>query len=352
MSDFSFDLKLLRELTGKPGVSGREQSVIKLIQENLPPEFEIETDVLGNLTAHLPGNGKKLMYLAHADEVGLMVQRIMPNGFLSVERIGGISIPALPGARMDLWTETSHIPAQVGILPGHLDSDAQIKLNDCFIDIGANTDKEAVEMGVQTGDVLTWSHNFQQLNKHIISSKALDDRLGCFALLVIARTIAKQTIPVDLTFAFSVQEENMLSGNLPIIHKVQPDIVIGIDGTLVFDTPDLFGKQSDIRLGKGPVLKWMDAIHGKLTVYVPDLKLSQRIRKIAQEHNVPFQQEVMTGLSTALTPVPYQGLGIRTSALSLPIRYHHSPIESAHLNDLIALINLLDRFIQSCNLQE
>jgi len=347
MPDQSYDLGTLEELTAAPGISGREQAVARLIERDLPPEFDIAVDPLGNLTAHRPGSGPKLLFLTHMDEVGLIVQRILPNGFLTVERIGGMSLSALPGTRLDLWTQSGRLPAQVGLLPAHLDRAEPVALGNCFIDIGARSDQEACAMGVQVGDFLTWAHHFQVLNDRIISSKALDDRLGCFALLCQARAIAKDSLPVDLTLAFSVQEEIMLSGSLPIIHRLQPDVVIGIDGTLAFDTPDLDGLQSAVSLGNGPVLKWMDAIRGKLAAYVPDLGLCQQIRSIAQQNGIPLQHEVTTGLTTALTMVPFQENGIRTAALSLPIRYHHTPIESADLRDLEALITLMTCFIKA-----
>ncbi|KPL78762.1 hypothetical protein ADN00_05875 [Ornatilinea apprima] len=345
MPEFSVDLALLQTLTAIPGVSGREQPVAEFIQKNLPREFDCAIDGLGNLTAHLPGSGPKLVLLTHMDEVGLIVQQIKPNGFLSVERIGGISIRALPGSRMDLWTETGKLPAQIGLLPGHLDKGDPPKLESLYVDIGARSAQQAAEMGVQIGDVLTWPHQFQQTSPNRVSCKALDDRLGCFALMLLAQRVSNLQLNVDLTLAFSVQEENMLSGSLPIMRRIEPDIVIGIDGTLVFDTPDLDHQQSGIQLGCGPVLKWMDAIRGKLAAYLPDLRLSRQIRRLAINHNLPLQQEVMTGLTTAITPVPYQANGIRTAALSLPIRYHHTPIESADLDDLAVLIDLVQLVI-------
>jgi len=349
MDNHGLNLTLLEELTGIAGVSGREQKLAEVIRRNFHSAFKISTDPLGNLIAHLPGSGPKLLLIAHMDEVGLIVQSISSQGFLMVERIGGISIRSLFGNRMDLWTGGKKLPAIVGVLPGHLDNQEPVKMSDCYVDIGASSYHDAVEMGVQVGDVLTWPPDFQQLHESTISSKALDDRLGCFALLTLGEELAGETLHSDLYIAFVVQEETMLGGGLPVAYAVQPDLAIGIDGTLAFDTPDTQGSQSNTCLGKGPVLKWMDAIRGKQAVYVPDMNLNQQIRQIAHDKKIPLQHEVLTGLSTAITPIPYQGNGVRTAALSLPIRYHHSPIESANLNDVRTLIDLLKEFVQARN---
>ena len=79
----------------------------------------------------------------------------------------------------------------------------------------------------------------------------------------------------------------MLSGGLPLIQAFQPEFLVGVDGTLAFDTPDLLGQQSDLRLGAGPALKWMDAIRGKMAAFVPDLEFARRIRRLAGEQRPP-----------------------------------------------------------------
>jgi endoglucanase len=133
----------------------------------------------------------------------------------------------------------------------------------------------------------------------------------------------------------------MLSGGLPLMQAYQPEYLVGVDGTLAFDTPDLLGQQSDLRLGAGPALKWMDAIRGKMAAFVPDLEFARRIRKLASEKNLPLQDEVVSGISTAVTPMVFGGAGVRAAALSLPVRYHHTPSETADKRDVEQLVELL-----------
>ena len=104
MVDIPFDISLLKELTGVAGVSGREQGVAEVIRRNLPKDLKVSTDPLGNLAVNLPGSGKKVLLLAHMDEVGLIVQRVLPQGYLQVERIGGISVRSLFGSRTMTFT--------------------------------------------------------------------------------------------------------------------------------------------------------------------------------------------------------------------------------------------------------
>ena len=317
-------------------------NVSKAIETELPHSFRAFYDNIGNLIATNQGGGPTIMLVAHMDEVGLIIRRITPDGFLLVERVGGMGIRALPGNRLRLWSGKYDFLAQAGIPPQHLDESVPTPAL-LYVDIGASSKEEVLAMGVQVGDMLTWDSPFEEIGPHRIRGKAFDDRLGCFVLISLANALEREKIPLDCTLilAFTVQEETMLAGANPIVHQFQPDLVIGIDGTLPSDTPDISTHNSEIKLGGGPALKYFDAIRGKLAAYVPDWALTQYIKDVAHQHNLPLQSEIVVGLTTALTPIPFALSGIRSAAISIPIRYHHSPVEMADKRDIEHLLDLL-----------
>lgn len=347
------DWNLLAELVAAPGLPGREAPVAALIEKALPPGFEITRDRLGNLSARRPGDGPRLMMAAHMDEVGLIVRRITPQGYLLVDRLGGMSLRALPGSPLTVWTESgAALSATAGVLPAHLDNNSALALEQVYLDLHTGSAEQARALGVQVGDGVTWAAGLRLEGEHTLVGKALDDRLGCFALLMLAQRLAEENLApaCDLTLAFTVQEETMLSGGLPLVQVLQPNFLLGVDGTLAFDTPDLLGQQSDLRLGGGPALKWMDAIRGKMAAFVPDLDFARRIRRLAGERGLPLQDEVVSGISTAVTPMVFGGAGVRAAALSLPVRYHHTPSETADRRDVERLVELLVALVaQSLN---
>jgi len=335
------DLSLLAKLVETPGLPGREGMVADCLISALPAGWEIHRDPLGNITAHRPSSGPAWMLMAHMDEVGLIVRRITPEGFLLVERMGGMSLRALPGSRLILWTKHGGIPAWAGCLPAHLDSGKPPSWEDVYIDIGATSRHQAEGLGAHVGAGLTWSAELSLPAENQLVGKALDDRLGCAGLIGLARALDGLDPKLDLTLAFVVQEETMLMGGIPVVQARRPDVLIGVDGTLAFDTPDTHGQQSEIKLGGGPALKWMDAIRGKMAAFVPDSGLVKQIQDVAETSRLPLQDEVVSGISTAVTPAPYAGHGTRVAALSLPIRYHHTPVETADRRDVESLVQLL-----------
>jgi len=339
------DTSFLERLVEIPGVPGREGRVADYLLSSLSNFCDCRVDKLGNLIAHIPGEGKRVMVVAHMDEVGLIVQRILPDGFLKVERMGGTSLRALPGSRLSLWSANGCIPAVAGILPQHLDNNELIgDFSKIYIDIGTSSADETRALGVKPGDVMTWDSPLHFVGDSLVCGKALDDRLGCYILLKLAEMLDPADLKCDLYLTFTVQEETMLTGGITAVNSILPDVIIGIDGTLSFDTPDLEGKQCDIRLGAGPAIKWMDAIRGKLAAFVPNHDLSNFVCEIAQNHSIPLQDEIAIGMSTSITPLLYAANGARACALSVPIRYHHTPIETADLHDVentLALLKVL-----------
>ena len=242
MKAFDLDLELLALLSETPGLPGREALVVERIQKALPENWTAETDQIGNLVCHNPaweGCGPKVMLMAHMDEVGLIVRRILPEGFLQVQRLGGMGLRSLPGARLDLWTSDGRcVPAQAGTLPQHLDKPEFLALDAMYVDIGAESREEVIELGVRVGDGLTWASSFERFGENQVRGKAFDDRLGCYVMLALAHALEEKNVTpaCDLYLAFVVQEESRLTGGLPSVRKYAPQIVIGVDGTLPFDT--------------------------------------------------------------------------------------------------------------------
>src|SRR5215813_7693922 len=73
-------LKLLCEL---PGPGGREERVHQVLVNRWQNGVQsIQLSPVGNLVAHVGGQGPKLMIVGHGDEIGFAIKYISPEGFL------------------------------------------------------------------------------------------------------------------------------------------------------------------------------------------------------------------------------------------------------------------------------
>jgi len=66
----------------------------------------ITTDSHGNVIAANPGGHTRMLLAGHCDQIGLIVQYIDSDGYISVQPIGGWDPMQLVGARVTIWTAT------------------------------------------------------------------------------------------------------------------------------------------------------------------------------------------------------------------------------------------------------
>ena len=102
----------LKELCLIPGLSGYEDNVRKYLQQQLNLiNVKNTTDILGNLICTLPGDNSfpSVMLFAHMDQLGFIVKKIEKDGFIRVERLGGIPEKTLPSQEVVIQTDRKSV---------------------------------------------------------------------------------------------------------------------------------------------------------------------------------------------------------------------------------------------------
>ena len=99
--------RLLAELADAPGPSGFEEAVrVIMVRELKGSADQISYDGVGSVIAAQGASGPKVMLDAHMDELGGVVRRVTPSGFLSMQMLGGWLDQALPRPALDHhWQE-------------------------------------------------------------------------------------------------------------------------------------------------------------------------------------------------------------------------------------------------------
>ena len=346
-----YDWALLEELCAIHAVSGREDAMTAFVREKIRPLVdEVRVDNLGNVVGILHGAQHpehRLMLQAHMDELGLIVRNITGDGFLQVERVGGIPEKSLLGQRMDVLTDSgSLIPAYVGAKSHHITSpDEKYKVpnvHEMFLELGL-AGREAVEQaGIQVGDPITYHPNYHRFGDGMICSKALDNRVGVFILLEILKALSADRPPSTLVFSFTVLEEFSIRGSLPTVTATKPNAIISVDITIATDTP-IDKPLHPVAMRGGPAIKMMD-FHGRGTLggLFSSPKLRRFIEKIAREQGLPLQREVIVGVITDPAFQLYlDDKGYVIAGISIPHRYSHASIQMCHESDIARTIELM-----------
>ena len=317
-------MELLKKLTQVNGVSGNESNVREIIENEIRPYVdEIRTDALGNLIAHKKGSGKCLAMFAHMDEIGVIATYIDEKGFIRFSGVGGLNSKNLVNLRVRFQNGTRGVigAEEKDFYDKHL-------LSKLYIDIGAKSREEAQER-VAIGDTAMFDGEFFEMGNSIVS-KALDDRAGCWCLINAAKENSGKN---DIYYIFTVQEEVGLRGAKTAALTAEFDSAVAVDVTDTGDTPG--AETMAVELGKGAAVKIMD----RSVICHPYVRGG--LIRLAKENGVPYQLEIMTDGGTDAGAVHTAGEGVKTGGLSIPVRYVHSPSETAHRDDMDAVKRLL-----------
>lgn len=343
--------ELLKRLCEITAMSGHEDRMIRYVVSYLKDYTDdIHVDKLGNVTAAFPGtdtDAPSIAFFAHMDEIGLIVRKVEENGFLRVERVGGVPERALVslGVQVHSLDDSKIYPGIFGMVSHHITpADKKYAVTttaDLYIDIGASDRQEVLEKGIDIGSAVTYGNNFQILGD-VVVSRSLDDRMGVYNLLEAAEYFKEHPQRATVYLIFSVQEEFNIRACTPTFNRLQPDAAVCVDITPSCDTPDTLGKY-DMKLGAGPAVMYMN-FHGRGTLggLLPNPKLNRFIEKTAKENGIAVQKEVIIGVITDDAFTQHVGTeGIPMAHLSIPLRYTHSPAEAASLKDIDATTKLL-----------
>ena len=333
-------------LCGIPGLSGAEDPVSAVIADELralAPDQHI--DALGNLTVTVPGTdpaAPKIMIFAHTDQLGLVVRRIEPDGFLRVERLGGVPERVLPGLEIVVTTARGDaVPGLVCVKAHHATPQDEKMLvlpaDKLRLDVGAESAAEVRALGIEIGAPVTYRPRFQRLGPHRICGTAIDDRAGCAVLMDLVRAAVERPVPATLQAVFSVQEEFNLRGAQVAAQRLQPDAAVSIDIMVASDTPDL-AERGELRLGGGPALG-LYSFHGRGTLNgtLAHPAWVRALECAGATAGLTLQRSAHTGALTDSSYVQLVGEGIPSVDVGFATRYTHTPVETCDLRDLAGL---------------
>lgn len=343
-------LERLEKYCLTPAMAGFEDEMIKKLKEDLKDSVdEIRVDVLGNVIATIKGtvpDGSDLMIFAHTDSLGMIVKGVEDNGFIRIERVGGVPERILAASNVILQTTSGKIVnGVIGFVSHHLtppeDKYIVKPIGDCYVDIGATSVKEVEDSGIRIGTPVLYRPSFERLINNRVAATSLDDRGGCAVLVELAQHFKKHRPKATLHLVGTVQEEFNLRGAMVAAQQIRPTAAISIDLVAASDTPDIDGGNA-VKVGSGPVVGTY-TFHGRGTLngLIPHPRLLSVIEDAAKSEKIALQRHATIGLLTDASYVQLVGEGIACVDVAWPTRYTHSGVEVCSLEDLESLKNLL-----------
>jgi endoglucanase len=335
--------EFLEQLLITPSPTGFESAGQK-VWTNYIKQFsdDLETDAYGSAVAKLNTSFDVItvMLEAHCDEIGMIVQHITEEGFVHVNKLGGSDSTIARAKRVNIHNKRGVVSGVVGNTAIHLQDKKngggnQPAWKDIYVDIGVSDREEALDM-IQIGDPITYADNFEFLSDDMLSGRALDNRIGGFIIAQVMKRLSenRSDLKVNVMALNSVQEEVGGFGARMMSYRLEPDMALVTDVTHATDTPGITNAEHGLtKLREGPVVQHGGANHPAFVTHIEEVA---KTKEIALQHDAV---SVRTGTDT--DSIFYQKTGIPSALVSLPLRYMHSPVETASVQDINTLIDLM-----------
>ena len=331
----------LEKYLNNPSPTGFESVGQKMWLDYISPYIDkYFVDTYGSVVGVINPKAKyKVVIEAHADEISWFVHYITKDGFIYLVRNGGSDHQIAPSKRVNIHTKKGMVKAVFGwpaIHTRRAGKEKAPKPDNIFLDCGCDSKKAVEKLGIHVGCVVTYEDKFMILNKNFYVGRALDNRMGGFMIAEVARLLKenKVKLPFGLYITNSVQEEVGLRGAQMITESIKPDVAIITDVCHDTNTPMIDKiKEGDTKCGDGPVLTYGPAVQNNL------LKL---IITSAEKNKIPFQRNAASrSTGTDTDAFAYSTGGVASALISLPLRYMHTTVESAHKDDVENVIRLI-----------
>jgi len=333
--------ELLEAMTGVSTVSGSEPNIFHKLQVWMQDYFdEIRYDNAQNMILirrcgrETP---RKIMLDAHLDEIGMMVNAVQENGFLSVSPVGGIDRQILPGADCTITGKNGSIPGVIAVPHDTQSKGASNNKSDFSafpIDTGY-TKEELEKLGIGIGAVVSFSRQWTKLLNRRITGQGFDDKCCGACLLSAVMETPQENLIGDVYVVLSSREEVGGHGADCAAFGIEPDIAIVTDVNFA-STPGMAEAESS-PLGDGPMIS-LSA--------VTDRGLTEKILDLARKTEIPLHAVVeATNTGTNANSLVYCQTGIPTAVVSIPLANMHAYNECLSLNDCEAFIRLIQAII-------
>ncbi len=337
------DLKdFIFETIAEVGVIGFEQKRGLFLKEKFS-QFcdDVNIDTLGNVIALKKGKNLskgKIMYMAHMDEIGLIVSHIDEKGMITVQDIGYDQRTLIAQEVVIYGKEI--VKGVFGVAPPHLTTPEEAKkapkINEMKIDTGLTVEK--VKELISIGDVAVVCSEPVELLNDRISSRALDD-ISCVGVMYeCMKKLQNFNHDVDVYFVASVQEEKTSNGAYTATCSINPDIAVVLDVNFA-KTPEL--SKVSMELGKGPVIEITPNTHRQVL---------KHLKKVGSENGIEYQINIIESpFGTDTADVAVCNYGIASIDVGVPLRYMHTSIETVDMKDVKNTARLITSFVESFN---
>lgn len=296
-----------------------------------------------------------VMVVGHADKIRMQVRKIGDDGKIWIDSDSFLPT-TLIGHEVRLFSEDPANPGSYRVIDGgtieaigaiHF-ADASlrsgksgIKKEALYLELqihGKNKRKQIEALGIRAGDPIILNRPIKRgFSPDTFYGAYLDNGLGCFVAVEVARLIAEQggLNNVRLLAASVSHEEIGRMGSRVTVGEMKPDVVIAVDVAHDFKAaPGVSDKRyTPNAMGEGFTLSAGSII---------DPYLNSLIQKAALSAGIPLQiRGVGRDTGTDAMAAVFAAVDAPSTSIGFPIRNMHTISETGHTGDVLASIHVI-----------
>ncbi len=329
-------INFLVGLLDTPSPTGFTEQAVAYVEKALAdfPEVEVRRTSKNALLAILPGqrDDAPRAISAHVDTLGAMVKEIKPNGRLRVTNIGGLIWNSMECEGCNVYTASGKVVRGSLMLnksAGHVygkevietmrsDSTLEIRLDE-----RTSNPEETRALGIEVGDFVVFDPRVEIVNG-FIRSRFLDDKACVAAVLAAVKALHDAGLkPLQKTYLyFTAHEEVGHGGATGLPEEVTELLVNDMAAIGETQTSDEYHVSICVKDASGPY----------------DHAFSNRLRKLADQYEIPYKVDIYTYYGSDGSAYWRAGGDAVVALIGPGIDASHN-YERTHIDSLVANVN-------------
>lgn len=309
---------LLTLLLNTPSVSSYEKvlGISAVVEKQLLKFGQTQIDLTGSVITYLKNGPKlpKVLISAHIDEVGFFISKKITNCQYKILPLGDISLKNVINTRVNF---------------GKIKT--KVKNPNSFDQVYLDPQMKKVNLL----DPVYWPRKIV-LNNSLISSPALDNKVGVTALILLAKKLSENKFNrYNFVFAGISQEEIGNNNYQALVDQTKPDLIIDLDSAYAAAKPTNLATNIPF-LGQGAAIQIIGrGINYEKSWLFNTLNLLEKSR-IKFQLEIPSPNEGETLLSR-INNYPSKFLQI-----NIPVANQHESKSFANVKDIDSCVNIVE----------
>lgn len=331
----NYIINTIETLVNIPSPSGYTREVMEFVKSEAEGYgYTCTMTNKGGLLISVPGKGKETLGLsAHVDTLGAMVRSIDADGNLRFTLVGGYTMHSVEGAYCKINTRDGRTYTGTILIRSssvHSYDDARTlerseKNMVIRIDEIVKSKEDVLNLGINSGDYISFDPNFQYTDKGFIKSRHLDDKASVAVLLGLLKDMSENNLLPEKNIIILISNYEETGFGASWIPEEITEF-IAVDMGVIGD--DLNGNEFSVSIcakdSSGPY----------------DYDMTNRLIALARENNIDYVVDIFPHYASDVSSALRGGNNIRGALIGQGVHASHG-MERTHKDGLENTLKLL-----------